>query len=77
VVDCPAVPITLNCKISSVPAPDIAPPWNAEMIRCPGLAALGVIDMVLLNVPACIKAGEAGTITAALKSTFRSYEMIF
>jgi hypothetical protein len=47
------------------------------MIRCPGLAALGVIDMVLLNVPACIKAGEAGTITAALKSTFRSYEMIF
>ena len=62
----------MNCNISRVPAPLNEPPWNAEIIRCPVLAEFGVTDIPLLSVPVCMNAGEAGTITAALKSTFRS-----
>jgi len=72
VLDWPAVPTTLKFRISNVPDPTKDPPWNAEMIRCPAFAPFGVIDIPLLSVPVCVKAGEAGWITAGLKSTFRS-----
>ena len=39
--------------------------------------SFGVMDMELLNVPVIVNEGDAGTMTAGLKSTFKSYEMIF
>src|SRR6187549_499573 len=45
------------------------------MIRCPELEAFGVIDIVLLNVPVWVNAGDAGTTTVGSKSIFRSYEI--
>ena len=50
--NCPPLPMTLKLRISSVPEPVSDCPWNAEMIRCPGLAAFGVTDIPLLIVPA-------------------------
>ena len=58
--------MTLKFNISKVPEPLSAPPWNAEMIKCPALAAFGVIDMPLLNVPVWVNDGFAGVTTAGL-----------
>ena len=53
----------MNLKLMSVPAPDIAFPWKAEMIRCPELFPLGVMDIVLLSGPAVSNCGVAGCTT--------------
>jgi hypothetical protein len=42
------------------------------MIKCPGLFEFGVIDIVLLSVPAASVGGLAGVRMAELKSTLRS-----
>ena len=72
VVDCPAVPITLNFKNKSVPEPVNDAPWNAETVKCPALPAFGVINIVWLKVPLASVDGFCGTITAGSKSTFKS-----
>ncbi len=66
----------------SVPDPVRFCAWNAEITKCPVFAVFGVIDIVLLIVPATViqalpvhAAPPAGVITAGLKSTFRSYEI--
>ena len=72
----PAAPTTLNFRFISVPAPAKFAAWKAEMIKWPGLAAFGVTDIELLNVPVISKAGFAGCTTAGSKVICRSYEMI-
>jgi len=64
VLDCPAVPTTLNFRFSKVPDPVNDPAWKAEMIKCPGLLVFAVIDIALLTVPVASKAGDAGVTTA-------------
>jgi len=44
----------------------MALPWNAEMIRWPELFAFGVIDIVLLKVPAASYGCDAGINIAGL-----------
>ena len=58
--------MTLKLIISSVPEPVRAPPWNAEIMRWPAFAGFGVTDMPVLNVPACVNAGDAGVTIAGL-----------
>lgn len=56
----------MNLRLSSVPDPVKFCAWNAEIIKCPALFVFGVIDIELLRVPACSKAGEAGCRIAGL-----------
>jgi len=65
----------LNLRLISVPPPTNAPPWNAEIIRCPGFDAFGVIDIELLSVPAISVAGEAGVTTVGSNEICVSYEI--
>jgi hypothetical protein len=71
--DCPGVPITLKFRMISVPAPDSDAAWNADTVKCPGLAMFGVISIPLLKVPATVMhalaahvAPPAGASTAGL-----------
>lgn len=65
----------MNLKLISVPDPTNAPPWNAEIMRCPGFDAFGVIDIAELSVPAISVGGEAGVTTVGSNETCISYEM--
>jgi hypothetical protein len=53
-VICPGLPTTLKFRMISVPEPDNAPAWKPETVKCPGLLAFGVTNMLLLNVPAVV-----------------------
>lgn len=65
----------MNLRLISVPPPTNAPPWNAEIIRCPGFDAFGVIDIAELRVPAISVGGEAGVTTVGSNETCMSYEI--
>jgi hypothetical protein len=49
--------------------------WNADTVKCPAFAVFAVINMLELNVPAVVNDGDAGTMTAVLKSMLKSYEI--
>jgi hypothetical protein len=72
-VDCPALPITVKFRMTSVPEPASDADWKPETVKCPELLAFGVTNMVLLNVPAVVTQAleahakpPAGVTTAAL-----------